>query len=107
LLRPMPAIPAPAAAIRPANAKFEWRFRFIEDALAAKGMAPGAPALAEMNYKPFWADPDRDCDTLNELAKKLHKKIKNHTFHRMRALFLQHMVNRPETAPLHRLAVRW
>jgi hypothetical protein len=48
----------------------------------------------ELLYKPFWADPNRECDALNELAEELHKEIKNHTFHRMRKLFLQHMVNR-------------
>lgn len=38
----------PEDAIRRANIKFEQRFRFIEGALAAKGMAPGAAALEEM-----------------------------------------------------------
>jgi nucleoside triphosphate diphosphatase len=38
----------PEASIRRANAKFERRFRFIEDALAAKGMAPGGAALGAM-----------------------------------------------------------
>jgi ATP diphosphatase len=38
----------PEAAIRQANAKFERRFRFIEEALARNGMAPGTVALEEM-----------------------------------------------------------
>ncbi len=38
----------PEAAIRRANAKFERRFRFIENALAAIGKAPGDAALEEM-----------------------------------------------------------
>jgi ATP diphosphatase len=52
----------PEAAIRRANAKFELRFRFVEDALAAKGMAPGAAALAEM-------------ETLWNMAKQSEKQI--------------------------------
>jgi phosphoribosyl-ATP pyrophosphohydrolase len=44
----------PEAAIRRANAKFELRFRFVDDALAAKGMAPGAAALAEMETLGTW-----------------------------------------------------
>jgi ATP diphosphatase len=38
----------PEAAIRRANAKFERRFRFIEEALARDGVAPGTVALEEM-----------------------------------------------------------
>jgi ATP diphosphatase len=38
----------PEAAIRRANAKFERRFRFIENALAANGKAPFDAALEEM-----------------------------------------------------------
>jgi ATP diphosphatase len=52
----------PEAAIRRANAKFERRFRFVEDALAAKGMAPGAAALAEM-------------ETLWNMAKQSEKQV--------------------------------
>ena len=52
----------PEAAIRRANAKFERRFRFVEDALAAKGMAPGATALAEM-------------ETLWNMAKQSEKQV--------------------------------
>jgi nucleoside triphosphate diphosphatase len=52
----------PEAAIRRANAKFELRFRFVEDALAAKGMAPGPAALAEM-------------ETLWNMAKQSEKQI--------------------------------
>ena len=42
--------------------KFELRFRFVEDALAAKGMAPGAAALAEM-------------ETLWNMAKQSEKQV--------------------------------
>jgi ATP diphosphatase len=52
----------PEAAIRRANAKFERRFRFIEDALAAKGAAPGAAAVAEM-------------ETLWNMAKQSEKRV--------------------------------
>jgi nucleoside triphosphate diphosphatase len=52
----------PEAALRRANAKFERRFRFVEDALAAKGMAPGAAALAEM-------------ETLKNTAKQSEKQV--------------------------------
>ena len=38
----------PEAAIRRSNAKFERRFRFIEEALARSGTAPKTAALAEM-----------------------------------------------------------
>jgi ATP diphosphatase len=38
----------PEAAIRRANAKFERRFRYIEEALARDGLAPGTVALEEM-----------------------------------------------------------
>jgi nucleoside triphosphate diphosphatase len=38
----------PEAAIRRANVKFERRFRFIEEALAGDGRAPGTAALEEM-----------------------------------------------------------
>jgi nucleoside triphosphate diphosphatase len=38
----------PEAAIRLANAKFERRFRFIEEELARDGRAPGTTALEEM-----------------------------------------------------------
>jgi ATP diphosphatase len=38
----------PEAAIRLANAKFERRFRFIEEELARDGRAPGTAALEEM-----------------------------------------------------------
>jgi ATP diphosphatase len=39
----------PESAIRRANAKFERRFRFIEEQLAAKGIALGAATLDEMD----------------------------------------------------------
>jgi nucleoside triphosphate diphosphatase len=51
----------PEAAIRRANAKFERRFRFIENALAANGKAPGDAALEEM-------------EALWNVAKKSEKK---------------------------------
>jgi ATP diphosphatase len=38
----------PEAAIRQANAKFERRFRYIEETLARDGLAPGTVALEEM-----------------------------------------------------------
>lgn len=38
----------PETAIRRANAKFERRFRYIEERLAGKGVAPGAATLDEM-----------------------------------------------------------
>lgn len=46
----------------------------------------------ELLYKPFGADPDRELADLNRLSEELHEKIKEHTFTRMRALFLQHIV---------------
>ena len=73
----MPAIPAPAAAIRPANAKFEWRFRFIEDAWPPKAWRRRR-GIGGDGYKRS-ALTLREIATPNELAKKLHKKIKNHT----------------------------
>lgn len=39
----------PETALRRANAKFERRFRYIEDALKAKGGSPEASSLAEMD----------------------------------------------------------
>lgn len=38
----------PEAALRVANAKFERRFRFIEQTLACEGIAPGSATLDEM-----------------------------------------------------------
>ena len=49
----------------------------------------------ELLYKPFGADPDQNLSELNELAEALQKKISDHTFRGMRALFLQHLVSRP------------
>jgi nucleoside triphosphate diphosphatase len=40
--------PDPEDVIRRANAKFERRFRFIEEALARDGMAPGDAVEEEM-----------------------------------------------------------
>jgi ATP diphosphatase len=52
----------PEAAIRRANAKFERRFRFIENALAANGKAPGDAELEEM-------------EALWNIAKKSEKQV--------------------------------
>lgn len=49
----------------------------------------------ELLYKPFGADPDQELADLNQLSEELHEKFKEHTFTRMRALFLRHMVTRP------------
>jgi hypothetical protein len=46
----------------------------------------------ELLYKPFGADPNLDLTEMNRLGAELQKKIKEHTFAPMRALFLQHMV---------------
>jgi hypothetical protein len=42
--------------------------------------------------QPFGTDLDQELADLNRLSEELHDKIKEHTFTRMRALFLQHMV---------------
>lgn len=39
----------PESAVRGANAKFERRFRFIEQELARQGVAPGTASLADMD----------------------------------------------------------
>ena len=54
----------------------------------------------EFLYRPFGADPDQELADLNQLSEALHEKLKEHTFARMRALFLQHMVSRPEPKSL-------
>lgn len=54
----------------------------------------------EFLYRPFGADPDRKLTDLNKLSEALHKKLKDHTFAPMRALFLQHMVSRLEPKSL-------
>lgn len=46
----------------------------------------------ELLYKPFGADRNQELADLNRIAEVLHDKIKEHTFTRMRALFLQNMV---------------
>lgn len=46
----------------------------------------------ELLYKPFGADPDQELTDLNRLSEELHGKIEEHTFTRMRALFLCHIV---------------
>lgn len=51
----------------------------------------------ELLYKPFSSDDDRDVDQLNALAEALRNRIKDHSFARMRALFLQQIVN--QTTP--------
>lgn len=43
----------------------------------------------ELLYKPFAADPEKDINQLNNLAKKLAKKIERYPFWQMRALFLR------------------
>lgn len=58
----------------------------------------------ELLYKPFGADPDRDVAELNKLSEALQEKIKDHTFSRMRSLFLQHMTSRPELKNLNEAA---
>jgi hypothetical protein len=47
----------------------------------------------ELLYKPFATDPDKDMDRLNGLAEQLAKKVENHTFGPMRALFLHQLVS--------------
>jgi hypothetical protein len=54
----------------------------------------------ELLYKPFGADPDQELSHLNRLSEELHEKIKEHTFTRMRALFLQHIVTGSRPANL-------
>ena len=46
----------------------------------------------ELLYKPFGADSDHELVDLNRLSKELYERIKEHTFTRLRALFLQHVV---------------
>jgi len=46
----------------------------------------------ELLYKPFGADRDQELAELNRISKVLQGKIKEHTFARMRALFLRYMV---------------
>jgi len=47
----------PEAALRGANARFEWRFRFIEQALRADGRSPEGCALDELET--LWAAAKR------------------------------------------------
>lgn len=47
----------------------------------------------ELLYKPFATDPNKDIDRLNGLAQRLTKKVQNHTFGPMRALFLRQLVS--------------
>lgn len=54
----------------------------------------------ELLYKPFGADPDQELDDMIQLSEELHERIKEHTFTRMRALFLQHMVAQPSPRTL-------
>ena len=46
----------------------------------------------ELLYKPFGAGRDQELAELNRISKVLQDKIKEHTFARMRALFLRYMV---------------
>jgi hypothetical protein len=48
----------------------------------------------ELLYKPYFADDDHELSELNRISKVLTDKIKDHTFTRMRALFLQFIVAR-------------
>lgn len=48
----------------------------------------------ELLCKPFGAAPRQKLTDLNQLSEKLHDKIKKYAFTDMRALFLEHMVNR-------------
>ena len=54
----------------------------------------------ELLYKPFAATPAHDLADLNRLSEKLGEKIKDHTFNRMRALFLQQITARHSPANL-------
>ncbi len=47
----------------------------------------------ELLYKPFGADPNRELAEMYKLGEELENKIREHTFAKMRALFLQHLVN--------------
>jgi hypothetical protein len=47
----------------------------------------------DLLYKPLGADPNLDLTEMNRLAEELQNKTKEHTFGRMRSLFLQHLVN--------------
>lgn len=47
----------------------------------------------ELLYKPFSADPEHDLAKLNVVAEALQERLKEHTFVRMRALFLHHIVS--------------
>lgn len=46
----------------------------------------------ELLYKPFGSNPDQEIADLNHLSNELQSKIAEHTFARMRALFLSHIV---------------
>jgi len=46
----------------------------------------------ELLYKPFAADSDKDIDHLNRLAETLERKVRDHTFGRMRTLFLRQLL---------------
>lgn len=48
---------------------------------------------AELLYKPFAADPDKDINQLNRIAEQLAEKVADHAFGGMRALFLRQFVS--------------
>lgn len=54
----------------------------------------------ELLYKPFAKDDAQDVDHLNQLSEQLAKKVKKHTFARMRALFLRQLVSGSHPASL-------
>jgi len=51
-------------------------------------------------YRPFAADPDQDLADLNRLSEELGENIKEYTFGRLRALFLQQITTRHSPANL-------
>jgi len=46
----------------------------------------------ELLYKPFGSDPDRKVPDLNRLSRELYEAVKDYSFARMRALFLNQVV---------------
>ena len=55
----------------------------------------------EFLYKPFAANLDQDLAVLNQLSEQLNEKIKDHTFSRMRALFLRTIIGRHSPTSLN------
>jgi hypothetical protein len=54
----------------------------------------------ELLYMPFACDIRKDTNRLNQLAEQLTGKVKEHTFARMRALFLRQLIAGPHPANL-------